>query len=143
VRFTTVTGRVITTTVTDAFPSEFSGSGRSRTIDLRYGRNDPAQPSKQSNYMPASTFIGLLAFGAVLLLLGYWGLRAPAGLPIGPYETDSHVSATYEHGFGCRRPNRGAERSDRRDTIGGARRCRLAPERRVFARLDPRAGGTA
>jgi len=74
VRFTTVTGRVITTTVTDAFPSEFSGSGRSRTIDLRYDKNDPAQPSKQSNYMPASTFISLLAFGAVLLLLGYWGV---------------------------------------------------------------------
>jgi hypothetical protein len=74
VRFTTVTGRVITTTVTDAFPSEFSGSGRSRTIDLRYGKNDPAQPFKQSNYMPASTFISLLASGAVVLLLGCWGV---------------------------------------------------------------------
>jgi len=74
VRFTTVTGRVITTTVTDAFPSEFSGSGRSRTIDLRYDRNGPAQPFKQSNYMPASTFISLLASGAVVLLLGYWGV---------------------------------------------------------------------
>jgi hypothetical protein len=73
VRFTSVTGRVITTTVTDAFPSEFSGSGRSRTIDLRYDKNDPAQPFKQSNYMAAGTFIGLLAFGAVALLLGYWG----------------------------------------------------------------------
>ena len=74
VRFTSVTGRVITTTVTDAFPSEFSGSGRSRTIDLRYDRNDPAQPFKQSNYMPAGTFISLLASGAVVLLLGYWGV---------------------------------------------------------------------
>jgi hypothetical protein len=74
VRFTTVTGRVITTTVTDAFPSEFSGSGRSKTIDLRYDANDPAQPFKQSNYMPASTFISLLASGAVVLLLGYWGV---------------------------------------------------------------------
>jgi hypothetical protein len=74
VRFTTVTGRVITTTVTDAFPSEFSGSGRSKTIDLRYDSNDPAQPFKQSNYMPASTFISLLASGAVAALLGYWGV---------------------------------------------------------------------
>jgi hypothetical protein len=74
VRFTTVTGRVITTTITDAFPSEFSGSGRSRTIDLRYDRNDPAQPFKQSNYMPAGTFISLLASGGVVLLLGCWGV---------------------------------------------------------------------
>jgi hypothetical protein len=74
VRFTTVTGRVITTTVTDAFPSEFSGSGRSRTIDLRYDSNDPAQPFKQSNYMPATTFISLLVAGAVVLLLGFWGV---------------------------------------------------------------------
>jgi hypothetical protein len=73
VRFTTATGRVITTTVTDAFSSEFSGSGRSRTIDLRYDENDPEQPFKQSNDMPAATFISLLASGAVVLLLGSWG----------------------------------------------------------------------
>lgn len=74
VRFTTVTGQVITTTITDAFPSEFSGSGRYRTITLRYDRNDPAQPFRQSNYMSAGTFVSLLALGAVVLLLGYWGV---------------------------------------------------------------------
>lgn len=72
VRFTDA-GRTITTTVTDAFPSEFSGSGRFETIDLRYDKNDPAQPFKQSNYMPASTFVILLVSGSVVLLLGYWG----------------------------------------------------------------------
>ncbi len=72
VRFT-AGGRTITTTVTDAFPSEFSGSGRFRTIDLRYDKNDPAQPFKQSNYMPASTFVSLLASGSAVLLLGCWG----------------------------------------------------------------------
>ena len=72
VRFT-AGGRIITTTVTDAFPSEFSGSGRFRTIDLRYDNNDPAQPFKQSNDMPAATFIVLLVSGSAVLLLGCWG----------------------------------------------------------------------
>ena len=55
---------------TVAFPSEFSGSGRFRTIDLRYDKNDPAQPFKQSNYMPASTFVSLLASGSAVLPTG-------------------------------------------------------------------------
>ncbi len=74
VRFMTVTGRVILTTVTDAFPYEFSGPRQSRTIDLRYDSNDPTQPFKQSNYMPAVTFVVLLVFGCAAILFGVWGV---------------------------------------------------------------------
>jgi len=74
VQFTTVDGQVIRTTVTDAFPDEFSGTGPSRTIALRYDRGDPTQPYKQSNYMPVGAFVGLLIFGAATILYGGWML---------------------------------------------------------------------
>jgi len=72
VRFTAVSGQVVTTTVGGALSSEFSGSGRSQTIDLRYDSDDPSQPFKQSNYMPVSTFILLLVFGTGALAFGCW-----------------------------------------------------------------------
>lgn len=78
VQFTTTAGRIITTTVTDAFPSEFRGSGPSKTIDLRYDSSDPTQPFKQSNYMSVDTFVLLLAFACAAVLFGSWGFkRAP------------------------------------------------------------------
>jgi hypothetical protein len=72
VRFTAVSGQVVTTTVGDALSSEFSGSGRSQTIDLRYDSGDPSQPFKQSNYMPVGTFILLLVLGTGALAFGWW-----------------------------------------------------------------------
>jgi len=87
VRFTSVTGRVITTTVTDAFPSEFSGSGRSRTIDLRYDKNDrPSRSSRVITWPPGPSSV----FWHSVLSRCYWvtgGLRALAGSLTGPYET--------------------------------------------------------
>jgi hypothetical protein len=75
VQFTTASGQLITTSVTDAFPYEFSGEGQSRTIDLRYDSGDPAQPFKQSNYMSAGEFVLLLIIGVAAMLFGGWGLR--------------------------------------------------------------------
>jgi len=75
VRFTTVTGHVVTTTIGGALPSEFGGFGRSQTIDLRYGSSDPSQPFKQSNDMPVGIFILLLAIGAGLLTFGWSHVR--------------------------------------------------------------------
>jgi hypothetical protein len=72
VQFTAVNGQVIRTEITDAFRSEFSGSGRSQTIALRYDRGDPSQPFKQSNYMPVGEFILLLVIGTGALTLGCW-----------------------------------------------------------------------
>ncbi len=65
---------MIRTTVTDAFPDEFTGTGRSRTIALRYDRGDPTQPYKQSNYMPVGTFVMLLIFSAATISFGGWML---------------------------------------------------------------------
>jgi hypothetical protein len=72
VQFITVSGRVVTTSVGDAFPSEFHGSGSSKTIDLRYDSDDPTEPYKQSNYMPLGTFLMLLGVGCAVLLWGSW-----------------------------------------------------------------------
>lgn len=74
VQFTTVNGHVIQTTITDAFPDEFSRTGRSWSIALRYNRGDPTQPYKQSNYMPTGTFVMLLIFGAATISYGGWML---------------------------------------------------------------------
>ena len=72
VQYTTVNGQVIKTTITDAFPYEFSGTGHSRTIALRYDSNDPAQPFKQSNYMPIDTFVVMVVFGTAMILFAGW-----------------------------------------------------------------------
>ena len=75
VRFTTRTGRVITTTVTDAFPYEFHHKpGQPATIRLRYDSNDPAHPYKQSNYMSVGQFLLVLGIGAVAAGFGGWWL---------------------------------------------------------------------
>jgi hypothetical protein len=75
VRFTTRSGRVIRTTVTDAFPYEFSHrAGRPTTIQLRYDSSDPTQPFKQSNYMSVGEFLIVLAIGLVATALGIWWL---------------------------------------------------------------------
>jgi hypothetical protein len=93
VQFTAVNGQMIRTTVTDAFPYEFSGTGRSRTIALRYNSNDPAQPFKQSNYMPVGTFVVLLAFGLAAILFGGWMFRKfrPAGVSRADHAKSSAV----------------------------------------------------
>jgi hypothetical protein len=71
--FTTRSGQIIRTTITDAFPSEFSHHpGRPTTIQLRYDSSDPTQPYKQSNVMSAGVFAMLLGIGAVLAGLGLW-----------------------------------------------------------------------
>jgi len=75
VRFTTRSGQVIRTTVTDAFPYEFSQrAGRPTTIQLRYDSSDPTQPFKQSNYMSAGQFLIVLGIGLVATALGIWWL---------------------------------------------------------------------
>jgi hypothetical protein len=75
VRFTARSGRVIRTTVTDAFPYEFSHrAGRPTTIQLRYDSSDPTQPFKQSNYMSVGEFLIVLAIGLVATALGIWWL---------------------------------------------------------------------
>jgi hypothetical protein len=78
VRFTTRSGQIITTTVTDAFPYEFSHRpGGHRTIQLRYDSSDPADPYKQSNYMSVGVFLLLLGIGAVAVAAGVlWVVRA-------------------------------------------------------------------
>ena len=75
VRFTTRTGQVIVTTITDAFASEFTQRGRYDTIELRYDSNDPAQPYKESNYMDPTTFSVLLGFGCAATILTVWGYK--------------------------------------------------------------------
>jgi hypothetical protein len=75
VRYATSTGRVITTTVTDAFPYEFHHKpGQPETIRLRYDSNDPAHPYKQSNYMSVGQFLVVLGIGTVFGALGAWWL---------------------------------------------------------------------
>jgi hypothetical protein len=75
VRFTTRSGQVIRTAVTDAFPYEFSHrAGRPMTIQLRYDSSDPTQPFKQSNYMSVGDFLIVLGVGLVATALGIWWL---------------------------------------------------------------------
>lgn len=77
VRYASRSGQIIKTTVTDAFPSEFSHRlGRPTTIQIRYDSNDPAQPFKQSNFMSVGEFVVLLGIGAVFTTLG---IRAVVG----------------------------------------------------------------
>ena len=75
VEFTAVNGQVIRTKITDAFPYEFSGSGQSRTIGLRYDESDPTQPYKQSNYMAVGVFVLLLVLGMAAMLFSVLGFR--------------------------------------------------------------------
>jgi uncharacterized BrkB/YihY/UPF0761 family membrane protein len=71
VRFTTRSGQLISTTVTDAFPYEFSHRpGRSTTIQLRYDSSDPTQPFKQSNYMSVGEFCIVLGIGVASTAFG-------------------------------------------------------------------------
>jgi hypothetical protein len=72
VEFRTMTGEVIRAKITDAFPYEFSGTGRSRAIGLRYDTTDPTQPYKQSNYMSPATFAALLVSGLAATVFGGW-----------------------------------------------------------------------
>src|SRR5215475_8105685 len=75
VRFTTRSGQVIRTTITDAFPYEFRHRpGQPTTIQLRYDSSDPTQPYKQSNYMSAGVFAMLLGIGGLLASLGLRGV---------------------------------------------------------------------
>lgn len=78
VRFTTGSGQIIRTTVTDAFPYEFSHRpGLPTTIQLRYDSTDPSDPFKQSNYMSVGEFLPLLGAGAVAATFGIlWATRA-------------------------------------------------------------------
>jgi hypothetical protein len=78
VRFATRSGQIIRTTVTDAFPYEFGHRpGLPTTIQLRYDSTDPADPFKQSNYMPVGEFLPLLGAGAVATTFGVlWAARA-------------------------------------------------------------------
>jgi hypothetical protein len=77
VRFATRSGQVIRTTITDAFPYEFSHRpGRPTTIQIRYDSSDPTQPDKQSNYMSVGVFAMLVGIGGLFALLG---LRAVLG----------------------------------------------------------------
>ena len=78
VRYTTVTGRIDRTTINDAFRDEFNHpQGKPATIRLRYDRDYPADPFKQSNYMPAWTFVTLLGLGALAGTFGtVWLARA-------------------------------------------------------------------
>jgi hypothetical protein len=70
-------GRTITTTITDAFPTEFTPTGHGMTIDLRYDPGYPADPYKQSDYMSAGVFAALLSAGALILAAGtWWVIRA-------------------------------------------------------------------
>jgi hypothetical protein len=74
VQFVSVTGRVITTTVSDADPSDFRGTGDSRKVVLRYHPDDPAEPFPQGSYMPFGLFLLLLVAGCAALLSGGWVL---------------------------------------------------------------------
>jgi hypothetical protein len=78
VRFVTSAGRVIATTVTDAFPYEFRHPpGRPATIRLRYDASDPGHPFKQSNYMSVGQFVLVLGLGVGAAALGaLWLARA-------------------------------------------------------------------
>ena len=78
VRYTTRTGRVITTTVSDAFPYEFRHRpGMPPTIQLRYDSNDPGDPFKQSNYMSVGEFLLVLGLGGIAATFGVlWLTRA-------------------------------------------------------------------
>jgi hypothetical protein len=74
-RFTTRTGQVISTTVTDAYRSEIRHvPGKPPTIRLRYDSSDPSQPFKQSNYMSAGVFALVLGLGVLACGLGIWWL---------------------------------------------------------------------
>lgn len=75
VRFETRAGQVVTTTITDAFPSEFSGRGRYKTIVLRYDSSDPTHPYKQSNFMTPAAFVVILAVGCAVMILASWGYK--------------------------------------------------------------------
>jgi hypothetical protein len=78
VRYTTRAGRVITTTVGDAYPYEFRHRpGTSPTILLRYDSNYPADPFKQSNYMSVGEFALVLGLGGIATIFGVlWLVRA-------------------------------------------------------------------
>lgn len=79
VQFSANTGQLIRTEITDALPDEFSGTGDSRTIELRYAPGAPSQPFKQSNYLDAGTLILLLVLGTGALAGGGWCIvRGPA-----------------------------------------------------------------
>jgi hypothetical protein len=78
VRYTTRSGQVIATTVTDAFPDEFAHRpGSPTTIQLRYDSGDPANPNKQSNYMSVGVFVLVPALGVMASAVGtLWLVRA-------------------------------------------------------------------
>lgn len=78
VQYTTQTGRVITTTVSDAFPYEFRHRGGTlTTIQLRYDSSDPTDPFKQSNYMSVGEFLLVLGLGGIAAIIGaFWLARA-------------------------------------------------------------------
>ena len=78
VRYTTRTGLVVTTKVSDAFPYEFQRRpGMPTTIQLRYDSNDPADPFKQSNFMTVGEFLLVLGLGGIAAIFGvFWLARA-------------------------------------------------------------------
>lgn len=75
VRYTTRTGRVIRTTVTDAFPAEPRHvAAGATTIDIRYVASDPSSPFRQSNYIPLGQFLLALGLGLIATGAGTWWL---------------------------------------------------------------------
>jgi hypothetical protein len=75
VRFATRSGQVIRTTVSGAFPYDFSHpAGQPATISLRYDSSNPDQPVPQSSYLSLTSLLVLLGLGAVGTALGIRGV---------------------------------------------------------------------
>jgi hypothetical protein len=68
IQVTLAGGQVISATVQDASPSEFSGPRDAQVIHLKYDENTPFEPFTQGDYVPAGVLIGLVVGGGILVL---------------------------------------------------------------------------